>query len=69
MEVSHRNDPRDGMPPLEDRLRAGAVQLENRRLQGDPSSGLLVSIGAVRRKGTDSLEGSAVTGRGEMVSD
>ena len=34
VEVSHRNDPRDGMPPLEDGLRAGAVQLENRRLQG-----------------------------------
>lgn len=31
----HGNDPRAGMPPSKDRLRAGAVQLEKRRLWGD----------------------------------
>ena len=31
----HRSDPRDGTPPCEDRLRAGAVQMEKRRLWGE----------------------------------
>jgi len=34
-EEGHKEGPRDGTAPSEDRLRAGAVQLEKGRLQGE----------------------------------
>ena len=34
-EEGHKNALRDATPPYVDRLRAGAVQLERRRLQGE----------------------------------
>lgn len=45
----------------------GLFSMGKRRLQGD-LSGPLAPKGAVSRKGTGSVAGSAVTGRGEMVS-
>lgn len=54
-EEGHRNGARDGTPPYEDRLRAGAVQPGEEKAAGRAESGLSVSKGAVRRKGTDSL--------------
>jgi len=43
----HRNDPRDGTPPYEDRLRAGAVQPGEQKATGRPESGLSVSKGGL----------------------
>jgi len=45
------------------------VQPGEDKAPGRPESGLSVSKGAVRKKGTDSLVGSVVTGQGEMVSN
>ena len=53
----------------EDRLRAGAVQPREEKAAGRSESSLSVSKAAVKRKGTDSLGESAVTGQREMVSD
>jgi len=39
----HRNDPRDGTPPCNNRLRAGAVQPGEEKAPGRPRSGLSVS--------------------------
>ena len=46
-EESHKNDPGDGTPPCEDRLRAGAVQPGEEKAH----SSLSVSKGAVRKDG------------------
>ena len=48
-EEGHKNDPRDGTLPCEDRLRAGAVQHGEEKAPGRPESSLSVSTGAVRR--------------------
>ena len=63
----HKNDPRDGTPLYEDRLRAGAVQPGEEKAQGRPESSLGVSKGAVGKE-IDSLAGAAVIGKGNMVS-
>ena len=39
-EEGHKNDPRDGTPPNEDRLRAGAVQPGEEKALGRPESSL-----------------------------
>ena len=44
------------------------MQPGGEKAQGGPESGLSVSKGAVRKKGTDALAGSVVIGQGEMVS-
>ena len=50
--------------------RAGAVQPGEEKAPRRPDSGLSVCKGeAVRKKGTDTVAGSVVTGQGEMVSD
>jgi len=41
-EEGHRNDPRDGSPPCECRLRAGAVQHGEEKALGRPESSLSV---------------------------
>ena len=61
------NDPRDGTPLYEDRLRAGAVQPGEEKAQGRPESSLGVSKGAVGKE-IDSLAGAVVIGQGNMVS-
>jgi len=65
--VEHKNDPSDGTPLYEDRLRAGAVQRGEEKAQGRPESSLGVSKGAVG-KGTDSIAGAVVIGKRNMVS-
>jgi len=70
-EESHKNDLRDGTPLLPGQAeRAGAVHLGEEKALGRPESSLSVSKGgAIRKKGTDSLSGSIVTGQGEMISN
>ena len=62
-EEGHRNDPRDGSPPYEDRLRAGAVQHGEEKTAGRPGGGLSVSNGAVRKDRLFSRVCSDRTGR------
>lgn len=57
------------MPPCEDRLRAGVVQLGEKKAPGKPESGLSVSKRAVRKKGGAPLVESVVIGQGEAVSN
>ena len=53
-----------------DRLRGGAVHPGEEKAPGRPESSLSVSKRrAVRRKGTDTLAGSVVTGQGEIFSN
>ena len=67
-EEGHRNDPRDGPPPYENRHRAGAVQHAEEKALGRPECSLSVSRrGAIRKKEADTLAGSVVIGKGEMV--
>ena len=47
---------------------SGAVQPGEEKVLGRHESGLSASKWAVRKKGTDSLAGSAVITQGEMVS-
>ena len=62
VQEGHKNDPSGGTLPYEDRRRAGAVQHGEGKAPGRPESSLPPSRGAVRKKGTDSLAGSVVTG-------
>ena len=61
-EEQHRSAQKDGIPPYEDRLRAGAVQHGEGKAAGSAESSLLVSTGTVGRKGTNSFAGYAVIG-------
>jgi len=45
LEGGHKNDPRDGTPPCEDRLRAGAVQPGEEKAEGRAEGSLSVSTG------------------------
>ena len=62
--------PRDGTPSVWGQTETGgAVHPEGKAL-GRPDSGLSVSNWrAIRKKGTDSWEGSVEVEQGEMVSD
>jgi len=44
-EEGHKNDPRDGTSPCEDRLRAGPVQPGEGKAPGRPESGLSIAKG------------------------
>jgi len=68
-EEGHKNDLQGGTPPCEDGLRAGAVQHGEERALGDLIAAFQYLKGALRRKGTDALAGSAVTEQGGMVSN
>ena len=69
-EEGHKNEPRDGTAPCEDRLRElGLFRMGKRRLWGDLRAAFWYIRGAVRKKGTDSLAESVVIGQGEMVSN
>lgn len=50
-------------------VRDGAVQPAEEKALGRAESGLSLSEGAVRKKGTDASVGSAVTGQRETVSN
>jgi len=64
-EKGHKKDPRDEMPPLQGQAeRAGAVQPEEEKAWETS-----IKRGSVRKKRTDSLARSVVTGQGEMVSN
>ena len=68
LEESCKSDPRDGTLLLcGEAERAGILQPEEEKAQGRLDSGL--KEGDRRRKVTDSLAGSAMTGQGEMVLD
>ena len=58
--------------PYKNRLRAGAVQPGEEKALRSPEISLSVSKGgegAIEKKGTDSLAGSAVMGQEELVSN
>lgn len=55
--------------PCEDLLRSRVVQPGEEKAPRWPESGLSESKGRLRKKETDSLEESVVTGHGEMVSN
>jgi len=63
--------PFGGTSPLRGQAeRAGAVQPGEEKAPRRSDSGLSICKGeAVRKKGTDTVAGSVVTGQGEMVSD
>ena len=68
-EEGHKNDLRDGIPALRGQAEgAGAVQPGDEKALERPDSGLSVSNGAVRKKGTDCLSRSVATGQREIVS-
>jgi len=46
-EEGHKNDPRDGTPPYEDRLRAGAVLPGGEKALGRPEGSFSVSRGGL----------------------
>ena len=69
-EEDHKNNPRGGMPLLQEQAeRAGAVQPGEERALGDLKAVLqYLKGGAIRKRETDSLSGSIMTGQGEIVS-
>ena len=67
-EETHKNDLRDRTHLLQGQTESWAGQPGEVKALGRSESGLSVSKGAVRTKGTDSSAGSVVIGQGEMVS-
>jgi len=67
-EEGHKNDPRGGTPPYEDRLGAGPCSLGERGLQGDLTVASRYPKGGFKKEGA-STAGSVVIGQEEMVSN